>query len=144
MDKDPASYHFFMADALGDFAIIEYTNKNTDAHPDTMEVLTGDDALRYVTNFYVSPSMADTPHGRNISTHGKNRYEILRDRLADLKYKASPAQAFELLQAVSQGPDDDQSSTGFTQWSQVYNLNEKTVTMSILREWNKQFIFHIK
>ncbi len=144
MDKDPASYHFFMADALGDFAIIEYTNNNTDVHPDTMEVLTGDDALRYVTNFYLSPSMADTPHGRNISTHGKNRYEILRDRLADLKYKASPAQAFELLQAVSQGPDDDQSSTGFTQWSQVYNLNEKTVTMSILREWNKQFIFHIK
>ena len=143
MDNDPASYHFFMADATGDFAIIEYTNNNTAENPDTMEVLTGDDALRYVTNFYVSPSMANTPHGRNISTHGKARYDILRDRLHALNYKANPTEAFALLQAVSQGPDGDQCSTGFTQWSQIYNLNDRTVTMSILREWDKQFVFKI-
>ena len=28
MDRDSASYHFFMADATGDYAIVEYTNNN--------------------------------------------------------------------------------------------------------------------
>ena len=144
MDSDPASYHYLMADATGDFAIVEYTNSDLEQHPDKMEVHTGDDAWRYVTNFYVSPSMADTDHGFNHSTHGMARYLTLRDRLAQLNYRTTPAEAFALLQDVAQGPEHPELSTGFTQWSEVYNLSRKSLTLSILREWNKSFEFKVK
>ena len=144
MDNDPASYHYLMADATGDFAIVEYTNSDLEQHPDKMEVHTGDDAWRYVTNFYVSQSMADTDHGFNHSTHGMARYLTLRDRLAQLNYRTTPAEAFALLQDVAQGPEHPELSTGFTQWSEVYNLSRKSLTLSILREWNKSFEFKVK
>ena len=144
MDSDPASYHYMMADATGDFAIVEYTNSDLEQHPDKMEVHTGDDAWRYVTNFYVSPSMADTDHGFNHSTHGMARYLTLRDRLAQLNYRTTPAEAFALLQDVAQGPEHPELSTGFTQWTEVYNLSRKSLTLSILREWNKSFEFKVK
>ena len=144
MDSDPASYHYLMADATGDFAIVEYTNSDLEQHPDKMEVHTGDDAWRYVTNFYVSQSMADTDHGFNHSTHGMARYLTLRDRLAQLNYRTTPAEAFALLQDVAQGPENPELSTGFTQWTEVYNLSRKSLTLSILREWNKSFEFKVK
>lgn len=144
MDTDPASYHFLLADATGDFAVVEYTNADLEQNPDRMEVLTGDDAWRYITNFYLSPTMADTAHGINHSSHGMARYLTLRDRLAQLNYRTTPAEAFALLRAVAQGPEHPELSTGFTQWSEVYNLSRKSLTLSILREWDKSFEFKVK
>lgn len=144
MDTDPASYHFFMADAKGDYAIVEYTNPDVSQHPDNMEILTGNDALRFVTNFYVAPSMADTPHGINVSQHGKKRYDDMSEYLLQHKYKLTTTEAMDLLKMVAQGPDDNSGSTGFTQWSEVYDLSSKTITMSILREWNTTFHFSIE
>ena len=144
MDKDTASYHFFMADATGDYAIVEYTNDNLSEHPYRMEVLTGHDTLRYVTNFYVSPTMADTEHGSKYSQHGKNRYDILKRELSGYSYRLTPTQAMAVLDSVAQGPEDSQLSTGFTQWSEVYNLSKRRVAMTILREWGKQFEFGVE
>lgn len=145
MDNDKASYHFFMADATGDYAIVEYTFKEGEEYPTEMEVLKGDDAWRYVTNFYASPSMVDSPDGSVLSTHGKSRYNTLKENLSNSKYKLNPVQAMELLQKVAQGPDEEATrSTGFTQWSEVYNLNKKTVKMSILREFDKTFTFSVE
>lgn len=145
MDNDKASYHFFMADATGDYAIVEYTFKEGEEYPTEMEVLKGDDAWRYVTNFYASPSMVDSPDGSVLSTHGKSRYNTLKENLSKSKYKLNPVQAMELLQKVAQGPDEEATrSTGFTQWSEVYNLNKKTVKMSILREFDKTFTFTVE
>ena len=87
--------------------------------------------------------MANTMHGINHSDHGKTRYDNLRSGLLGYNYKATPAQAKGLLQIVAQGPNDSQASTGFTQWSEVYNLSKRTVSMSILREWGKTFEFGI-
>ena len=146
MDDAPASYHFFMADATGDYAIVEYTFKEGEEYPTEMEVLKGDDVWRYVTNFYASPSMVDSPNGSVISTHGKARYDTLKVNLAKLRYRVNPAEAMNLLEKVAQGPDDEdeQRSTGFTQWSEVYNLSRKTVRMSILREFDKSFEFTVE
>ena len=110
-----------------------------------MEVLRGDDVWRYVTNFYASPSMVDSPDGSVISTHGKWRYDTLKVNLAKCQYEMNPVQAMGLLQKVAQGPgDEEKKSTGFTQWSEVYNLNKKTVRMSILREFDKTFDFTVE
>ena len=144
MDKDTASYHFFMADATGDYAIVEYTNNNLSDHPYQMETLTGHDTLRYVTNFYVSPTMADTEHGIKHSSHGKLRYDILKRELSRYNYQLTPTQAIAVLDSVAQGPENTQLSTGFTQWSEVYNLSKRRVSMTILREWGKTFEFGIE
>ena len=144
MDTDSASYHFFMADAKGDFAIVEYTNPDTQLNPNRLEELSGADTLRCVTNFYVSPTMYATPHGMRHSLHGKERYDSLRAGLLRHNYKMTPEEALGLLKVVAQGPDGYQGSTGFTQWSEVFNLSKKTVSMSILREWDKTFHFNVE
>ena len=144
MDTDSASYHFFMADAKGDFAIVEYTNPDTQLNPNRLEELSGADTLRCVTNFYVSPTMYATPHGMRHSLHGKERYDSLRAGLLRHNYKMTPDEALGLLKVVAQGPDGYQGSTGFTQWSEVFNLSKKTVSMSILREWDKTFHFKVE
>ena len=144
LESDSTSYHFLMADATGDFAIVEYTEPDIKKNPSEMEVLTGNDAFRYVTNFYVSPSMADTPNGSHISTHGKNRYNNLEKYLQEHNFSISSTQALEALKIVAQGPEGPEGMTGFTQWSEVYNLNKKTLTMNILREWDKQFTFSVE
>ena len=139
MDTDTASYHFFMADATGDYAIVEYTGKNVNInHPENMEVLRDNDTLRCVTNFYVSPTMLETEFG-GYSLHGRDRYKDLRAGLLKHNYNVTPSQALELLKIVAQGPYDDKSSTGFTQWSQVYNLTKRHLTLNLTREWDKTF-----
>ena len=143
MDNDTASYHFFMADATGDYAIVEYTNSNTGDYPKNIEFLQGNDTLRCVTNFYVSPTMGETKYGMKYSKHGMDRYVKLRETLQENNYTLTPDEGRKLLKLVSQGPEVEET-TGFTQWSEIFNLNKKTVTMSILREWNKKFEFGIE
>ena len=143
-DKVAASYHFFMADATGDFAIVEYTNPDTSQNPNKMEVLKGEEAYRFVTNFYASPTMADTEHGINHSEHGMNRYQILKEKLEACQFAMNQKQGMELLKAVAQGPESSTLSTGFTQWSEIFNLSQKRVKMSILREFDKSFEFGIE
>ena len=144
MDTDTASYHFFMADATGDYAIVEYTGKNVNInHPENMEVLRDNDTLRCVTNFYVSPTMLETEFG-GYSSHGRDRYNKLRAGLLKYNYNVTPSQALELLKIVAQGPNDDKGSTGFTQWSQVYNLTKRRLTLNLTREWDKTFEFGIE
>lgn len=77
-----ASFHYFMADAGGNYAILEYVDP-TEGHPGNpykMEVLSGNDTLRCVTNFYVSDTMLDSEYGGK-SDHGRLRYDIMRGRL---------------------------------------------------------------
>ena len=144
MDTDTASYHFFMADATGDYAIVEYTGDNVNINnPKNMEVLRDNDTLRCVTNFYVSPTMVKTEFG-GYSSHGRDRYNKLRAGLLKYNYNVTPSQALELLKIVAQGPNDDKGSTGFTQWSQVYNLTKRRLTLNLTREWDKTFEFGIE
>ena len=144
MDTDTASYHFFMADATGDYAIVEYTGENVNInHPENMEVLRDNDTLRCVTNFYVSPTMVKTEFG-GYSNHGRKRYKDLRDGLLKYNYNVTPSQALELLKIVAQGPEGSKSSTGYTQWSEVYNPTKRRLTLNLTREWDKTFEFGIE
>ena len=144
MDRDTASYHFFMADATGDYAIVEYTGKDVNIkNPTNMETLWQNDTLRCVTNFYVSPTMRETVFG-GYSHHGRDRYDTLRAGLLKYNYNVTPAQGLELMKTVAQGPNDEKSSTGFTQWTEMYNLTKRRLTMNLTREWDKTFEFGIE
>lgn len=137
-----SNYHYFMADATGDYAIVEYTLAKGDTIPTVMETLTGNDTLRCVTNFYVSPTMVGTNDGWG-SLHGKKRYWTLRDSLARNNYCLDSEQAMSLLHAVSQ-PVDLTNITSQTQWSCLYNLSEKTLRLAILREYGKTYNFKVE
>lgn len=137
-----SNYHYFMADATGDYAIVEYTLEKGDTIPTVMETFTGNDTLRCVTNFYVSPTMVGTNDGWG-SLHGKDRYWTLRDSLARNNYCLDSEQAMSLLDAVSQ-PADLKNITSQTQWSCLYNLSEKTLRLAILREYGKTYNFKVE
>ena len=135
------NYHYFMADATGDYAVVEYTRPQGETTPRVMEVLSGNDTLRCLTNFYVSPTMAGTTDGWG-SLHGKTRYETLRNTLHANNYALKANDALSLLQAVSQPPTEELTSQ--TQWSALYNLTEKTLRLAILREYGKEYHFKVK
>ena len=136
-----SNYHFFMADATGDYAIVEYTIPKGDSIPRVMEVLTGNDTLRCVTNFYISPTMIGTTDGWG-SEHGKSRYETMRKTLHENNYTLGEAKAMVLLDSVSQPPTEELTSQ--TQWSSLYNLTEKTLRLTILREYGKEYNFKVE
>ena len=137
-----SNYHYFMADATGDYAIVEYTLKKGETIPTVMEKLTGNDTLRCVTNFYVSPTMVGTNDGWG-SDHGKDRYWTIRNNLAKNNYELSADGAMSLLSDVSQ-PADLKNITSQTQWSCLYNLSEKSLRLAILREYGKMYNFKVK
>ena len=142
---DKHNYHYMMADAKGNFAIVEYTRnprKPNEQFPTQMEVLRHNDTLRCVTNFYVSPTMVGTTDGWG-SNHGKTRYWDLRSTLQDHNYALTPEDAMSLLHLVSQERKDD-DPTSFTQWSALYNLTNKSVRLALLRDYSKFFDFKVE
>ena len=139
---DKHNYHYLMADAKGDYAIVEYTRNPSEQFPTRMEVLRHNDTLRCVTNFYVSPTMAGTNDGWG-SLHGKTRYWDLRSTLQNHNYALTPEGAMSLLSLVSQERKDD-DPTSFTQWSALYNLTNKSVRLALLRDYSKFFDFKVE
>lgn len=142
-----SNYHFFMADATGDYAIVEYTYDDDDngdeeeKHPSKMEVFTANDTLRCVTNFYVAPSMVGTVDGWG-SSHGKARYETMRNTLLSKNYSLNADDAMSLLKAVSQPPTEELTSQ--TQWSALYDLTERTLRLTILRDYASEYKFKVE
>ena len=136
-----SNYHFFMADATGDYAIVEYTRNAGEAEPHIMETFTANDTLRCVTNFYVSPTMVGTKDGWG-SEHGKARYETMRNTLKAKDYTLTSDEAMNLLKAVSQPPSSEITSQ--TQWSALYNLTERSMRLTILREYAKEYNFKVE
>lgn len=129
------SFHFFMADAKGKYAIVEYVSENDDisGNPWKIDVLTGNDLYRYVTNFYVSDYMKNTPYGIN-SDHGKKRYEDMQYALWNKNFSLTSAETLNLLDKVSQTPNIS-DPTSHTQWTSIYNLTQKKLTLYLLREY---------
>jgi len=147
--KTPAkgNMHFFLADATGDYAVLEYSYEDgadTDtAVPNVMKVFRGEDCDRYVTNFYVDPSLAEHPTLGPLGKHGLWRYDTLKVNLEKCNYILSDTQAMDLLKAVSQN-SNPQENTSHTQWSAIYNLSQKKVDISILQEYATKYSFSVE
>ena len=144
IEKGCVNYHYYMADATGDFAIVEYcfAPDHLSTTPMFMEVKQGGDNNRYLTNFYVSNAMAGRPEGKNNSTHGLNRYNTLEKTLSHAGYELSKSEAMQLLNYVSQPPTEDFTSQ--TQWSSLYNCSQRTLSLAILREYGNIYNFNVK
>ena len=57
-------------------------------------------------------------------------------------YTLTEDEAMTLLKNVSQPPTEE--ITSMTQWSSMYNLTEKTLRLSILREYGKEYFFSVE
>lgn len=160
------NYHFYMADASGKHAVVEYVyseeyqdvrfiddeyeecqagklvtkHRKMDVLPNEMKVMKD---KHCVSNFYLSPSMAVSEKGPVLSKHGRARYDMMDFVLSQNKDILSEENAMTLLNFVSQA-ENPTDVTSHTQWSAVYNLSKGKVTICINRNYNKQFVFDLK
>lgn len=158
------NYHFYVADASGKHAVIEYVwdEEHRDARfiddevygsdgkisgfrfpdvkPNTLHVMTD---KHCVSNFYVSPAMECSDKGPEKSKHGKTRYDIMDFVLTQNNDCITEARAMNLLDDVSQA-ENPTDATSHTQWSVVYNLSEGKATVCINRDYGRPFVFYVK
>lgn len=160
-DND-GNYHFYMADATGRYAIVEfvydkdhqskiyiddeYTGEDGKTHfkypdvlPNTREVI----EKRYASNFYVSETMACSDKGPKLSNHGKTRYDMMEFVIKQNSNQLSEEGAMNLLNGVSQA-ETSGNPTSHTQWSVVYNLSQRKATVCVNRDYKNKFTFYAK
>ena len=118
------AYHFLIADALGNSAVVEYINN---------EMVVFEDE-RVCANFLLETK-------DNISGLGYDRYWIVRESLDETGAVISPERAMELLEAARwQEPNREDTST---QWSCVYDLRSKSVDIVMHEDWNNVLSFKV-
>lgn len=119
-----SSYHFLIADASGQSALVEYIGSE-------MSVLWGE---KISTNFLLTPG--DYDFGA-----GQDRYQIIEERLTAQGGVLSEEDAMEVLRACRQEIQPDKNSS--TQWSCVYNLNKLTVDVAIQMDYDTIYHFSL-
>lgn len=135
-DSAKTSFHYMIADSTGKSAILEWVSDSSDDDADgadrhlnviwnDADPLSGTTDWQMITNFIITPDY----YTADANKPGLDRYELLRDRLAELNgVVADEEAAMGLLDAVSRrdwgNPGD---SNSLTIHSAVYNLTDKTV-----------------
>ena len=135
-DSAKTSFHYMIADSTGKSAILEWVPDSSDDDADganrhlnviwnDADPLSGATDWQMITNFIITPDY----YTADANKPGLDRYELLRDRLAELNgVVADEEAAMGLLDAVSRrdwgNPGD---SNSLTIHSAVYNLTDKTV-----------------
>lgn len=112
-----SNYHFQIADATGNTAVVEYINNK-------LIVLD----LTCATNFLLAPGQW------NDKGDGYDRHEIITCTLNDTKNTLTENLAMDLLQKVSL---DD------TQWSVVFNNTKLSAVYCIQKDYNSTYSFSI-
>lgn len=125
-----ASYHFQVADANGDSALIEYVDNELKV------IRKGEsDTPMALTNFIVNE--ANYNFG-----HGQDRYKIVTDKLTETNSIMSEEEAMKVLQSVSQKTYDKETDKGSdTQWSVVYNNSDLTFDITVGGDFSKTYSY---
>lgn len=125
------TYHYHIADASGDTAIIEYVNgEPTVLRPDSSGSL-------IATNFWLSEGV-DDPEGL-----GRDRYDTVKTMLEGKEYQVSEKEAMEILDAVHLEDSDMNGYICSTLWSVVYNNTEKTFTLCPMYDYEHPYRFSL-
>ena len=119
-------YHFYLTDADGNSAIVEWPE------PSKEMVVIRD--VETVTNFF----LCDVPDGVNVG-HGQDRREAMEKKLDELGRTADVNGTFRILESAQQTVRTEVS--GVTQWSSVYQLNERRVNLVFRRLWDQVYTF---
>ncbi|SJZ61726.1 C45 family autoproteolytic acyltransferase/hydolase [Anaerorhabdus furcosa] len=125
-----ASYHFQIADANGNSAVIEYIDNNLSViRKEAGEV-------QALTNFLISEEKYN--FGK-----GQDRYEILINTLNQNKGILSTEDAMNLLKSVSQDKVDSEGDIIATQWSAVYNNSKKTLDIVVANNFDQVYSYQL-
>ena len=125
------SFHYFIADASGRSATLEYLcnggcTRDTD-DPDSRELVitySDGDKSNVVTNFIIDPGY----YSDDADKHGLDRYEIVKEQLEASGSVVKDVQAgMGLLDTVSRRDFKQSDGNGLTVHSVVYNLTDRTV-----------------
>lgn len=123
-----ASYHFQVADASGDSALIEYVNNE-------LSVIRKGEKPMALTNFIVS----DENYGFG---KGQDRYEIVTKALEESNSIMNEKEAMELLKAVSKDDYNEETDEGSsTQWSVVYNNSDLSFDITVGGDFEKTYSY---
>ena len=127
-------YHFQIADASGDTAIVEYINNE-------MHVLTKEEGYTVATNFVLYNDL-------NLG-YGQDRYEKIKEAQEAANGIMTEEEALDLLLNVpAQGVREvEGSSEGIpsdTQWSSVYNLDDLTLQICTSRDRSRIYNYSLK
>ena len=126
-----STYHFQIADATGDSAIVEYIdNEMIVNHPNEF--------YQACTNFIVSPG-EHFEYGK-----GHDRYKILMDSLTENQGIISSDEAMDLLEdAIFPIRENEDGTFTQTQWSVVYNLTKKTGEIAVGTDYKNTTTFDL-
>lgn len=127
-------YHFQIADANGDTAVIEYIDGE-------MHVLPKEEGYTAATNFVLYED-------RNIGT-GQDRFETIKKKQEETNGVMTEKDALDLLLSVpSQGTRESEEIGGGiptdTQWSCVYNLDNLTLQICTNRDTDRIYNYSIE
>lgn len=130
-------YHFQIADASGETVVVEYIGNEMSVLEPGDETTAGAavEGRTYMaaTNFLLTPGDYDFGSGQD-------RYAILADGLTAADGVLSEDAAMDLLSAVAQEPHiNSRGEESATQWSVVYNLNERTATIAVGMDYENTF-----
>lgn len=114
-----APLHYLVADATGDAAVIEFVNGE-------MVVTKKEEGPLIVSNF----TLYNNPMKEGF---GKDRYENYQDALTECDGIISELDAMELLK--------DNVIPGDEQWSVVYNLSKRTMTVTFSKDYEQVYHF---
>lgn len=135
-DSAGTSYHYMVADAEGNSAILEWVNGTDKTDNDgsarvlkvirnTDETDIGSEAYQCITNYIVSPNY----YGVGDSMPGSDRYEHLKNRLSETDgIIENEEHAMALLGEVGRRNwlVDGDNTNGITVHSVIYNLTDRT------------------
>lgn len=125
------TYHYQVADANGDTAIIEYVNGETTViRPDETGTLVA-------TNFWLSDGV-DDPDGA-----GHDRYETAKSMLAEKNYIVTEEEAMGILDATHIENEDLHGFICSTIWSVVYNNTDRTFDVCAMYNYDDVYSFSV-
>ena len=112
-----SNYHFQLADASGDYAVVEYANGQ-------MQVLNEP----YVTNFFLTPGVSDDRCGQDRYDRLKKTMEGNGGVFLDLS---------DAMKALAEVAEDG------TRWSAVFNMTERSLHLALEHDYAETYIFSL-
>lgn len=131
-DSANSCFHYQIADAQGNSVIVEYVNNE-------MQVLKPETSYQACTNFYL------TPGEKYNFGEGQDRYEIVLTGLKEKDGVITAQDGMNLLKAAKLVDYLDEK-TGIlynTQWSAIYNNNQKCVDLAIGQNYDQVYHFSV-
>ena len=121
---DGYAYHYMLGDASGNSAVIEFVNGEMVVSYKSSDIQVC--ANTYITEegiaFYQDSDSADSI----------KRMNAISSSITAVNFDLTTENAFKALQA---------GSNSYTRWSIVYNLTDKTMSVSINKKFNKTYFY---